>query len=253
MARRVPFFVKPEHQDALATRGLTSLEACRTFVPDAVVKALVPGRETLRFSAGGAGYFLKRITGPAAHEIPHEAAIVGQLAQCGEPVAEVVAVGADDAFAAMITRALPVVSTLEARLCGGEPASPQVTAQFGRQLAERLRRLHAAGVQHRDCYLGHVLVAADDRLYWTDFGRARSMRRLGWLARIKDLAGLDFSTPARVASDRARLAFLRRYLGPVSRWKWRAFARLVRAKARRMRGHVERQIASGKPNLHVNR
>ncbi len=251
MGRSVPFFVKPGHADALAARGLTSLEACRTFRADRIVKAIVPGRTTASFVAEGRTYFLKCIVGAAAAEIPHEAALLGQLGELHQPVAEVVAVGAEPDFAAMITVGLPIVGTLEDRLCRGEP-DPVFAARAAVRLAGMLRALHATGVAHRDCYLGHVLVGRGGDLYWTDFGRASQSVAVSLAARVKDLAGLDFSTPPRVASDRMRLRFLRRYLGNVSRLRWRLVAWLVRGKARRMRRHAERQIARGRTNVHVN-
>jgi heptose I phosphotransferase len=111
--------------------------------------------------------------------------------------------------------------------------------------------MHGAGVQHRDFYLNHLLVGNGDELYVADFGRARMLPRLGWLKRIKDLAALDFSTPARVASEWARLRFLREYAGAGRRWRIRIAAALARSKARAMRRHVERRIAQGAPNFHV--
>jgi hypothetical protein len=108
-------------------------------------------------------------------------------------------------------------------------------------------------VQHRDFYLTHILVGSAGGLYVADFGRARLFPRLGWLRRIKDLAALDFSTPARVASDWCRLRFLREYAGDSARWRLKAVAALVRVKARSIRRRVERRIARLEPNYHVTR
>jgi hypothetical protein len=119
-------------------------------------------------------------------------------------------------------------------------------------VASLVRELHARGVQHRDFYLTHLLVGADGGLYVADLGRARLLPRLGWLRRIKDLAALDFSTPARAASDWARMRFLREYAGASPKWRLRLVAWLVRSKARRMRRHVARQIARLEPNYHLS-
>jgi hypothetical protein len=97
----------------------------------------------------------------------------------------------------------------------------------------------------------HVLVAPDDSLHLVDFGRARLLGRLSLLARVKDLAGLDFSTPDRLASDSLRLALLRRYLGTRSRGWLRFVARLVRWKSARIRRHVARAVARGESNVHL--
>jgi tRNA A-37 threonylcarbamoyl transferase component Bud32 len=248
MVRPVPYTVSPAHRERLEKSGLATLEQCRSFQGGATIKALVPGKSTVRLDADGCAYFLKRIEGRLAGEVATEARALGMLAGLRIPVAEVAAVGAEGDFAALVTVGLPVRGTLEQELGG---AGARVVSQRSRQVASILKLLHRAGVQHRDFYLTHILVGAAGELYVADFGRARILPRLGWVRRIKDLAALDSSTPPRVASDFSRLLFLRRYTGPVARWRLKILAALARRKSRAMRRHVERSVALLRPNFHA--
>jgi tRNA A-37 threonylcarbamoyl transferase component Bud32 len=81
---------------------------------------------------------------------------------------------------------------------------------LGAELLKLVVRLHAEGFHHRDLYLQHVIVAAEDgALVLIDVGRARRGGRARWL--VKDLAALLHSTPARV-SQREKLRFIARWL-----------------------------------------
>lgn len=92
-------------------------------------------------------------------------------------------------------------------------------------LADFVRRFHGTGWVHRDLYLCHVFVQAGDgepvfRLI--DLARMFHPRFRVWRWRVKDLAALNYSTPASVATAGDRLRFLKRYLavnrlGPVER------------------------------------
>jgi heptose I phosphotransferase len=231
--------------------GIATLEDCRSFTGGSTVKAAIEGRTTLKLEAEGQAYFLKRVQGPDASEIANEAHVLGNLRSLGLPVAEVVAVGSEGDFAALVTVGLPVRGTLEKEVLEESPEGGRDVSRRSRQVASILRRLHKAGVQHRDFYLTHILVGLRGELYVADFGRARMLPRLGWLQRIKDLAALDYSTPARVVPEWSRLRFLRWYAGPKPKWRLRLLASLTRAKARAVRRHVERRVAQLRPNFHV--
>lgn len=80
-----------------------------------------------------------------------------------------------------------------------------------------LRRMHEAGIFHRDLSIGNVLVSRDDprRLYLIDLNRGRLRRRLGALARTRDLSRLAIFGRA----DRRR--FLAAYWGRRPQpWHW---------------------------------
>jgi len=109
-------------------------------------------------------------------------------------------------------------------------------------LVQLVLRLHRAGWYHRDLYLQHFLIGADDRLVLIDVGRARCEKRPRRRWFVKDLAALLHSTPAEVPL-RTRLRFLVDYLngrGIHGRARRRRWARAVGTKARRLGAHRPR-------------
>lgn len=127
------------------------------------------------------------------------------------------------------------------------------------RLADFVAAFHRAGFVHRDLYLSHVFVRlgptgqpddADAGLFaLIDLQRVfrPRWRHRRWV--VKDLAALDFSTPADRFSRWDRLRFLCRYVRACDRFgSARELARLVTAKAdrmrRRARGHNARQALS---------
>lgn len=124
-----------------------------------------------------------------------------------------------------------------ARVAAGE------RRELARALCAIVVRLHAQGFVHRDLYLQHVLVRADDgALVLIDAGRVRRWKapRARWF--VKDLAALLHSTPDRV-SARERLRFLSTWLdarGITGRAVRRRWLRAVVAKRARMAAHVPR-------------
>jgi heptose I phosphotransferase len=110
--------------------------------------------------------------------------------------------------------------------------------QFIRQLALFIRKFHDTGYRHRDLYLCHIFRVPDGRFYLIDLARAFKPMLLGGQYRVKDIAQLHYSAPAKYFSKTDRLRFLRAYFG---REKLSAgdksFARRVTGKARRMARH----------------
>ncbi len=92
------------------------------------------------------------------------------------------------------------------------------------KVADAARRMHAAGMNHRDFYLCHFHILGRDWSDWTpdedfklpliDLHRAqiRSAVPRRWL--VKDLGALLFSAIDCDISDRDIVSFLREYLGP---------------------------------------
>jgi len=109
------------------------------------------------------------------------------------------------------------------------------------QLAALIGDFHRAGFCHRDLYASHVFVSFEEdgrpifRLI--DLARAFKVRwrRRRWL--VKDLAALNYSTPAKV-SRTDRLRFLKRHLG-LKRLdgQTKRLARSIAAKTRRIAAH----------------
>lgn len=110
--------------------------------------------------------------------------------------------------------------------------------QFIRQLASFIRKFHDTGYRHRDLYLCHIFRVPDGLFYLIDLARAFKPMLLGGQYRVKDIAQLHYSAPAKYFSKTDRLRFLRAYLG---REKLKAgdksFAMRVAGKAKRMAKH----------------
>ncbi len=83
-------------------------------------------------------------------------------------------------------------------------------------LADTVRRMHGADFNHRDLYLSHIFLQEKEKkkqAVLIDLQRvqrkARGLNR--WV--VKDLAALNYSSPASVISRTDRMRFLIRYLG----------------------------------------
>ncbi len=96
-------------------------------------------------------------------------------------------------------------------------SDPRELRRLLRQVALIVRRLHAAGYNHRDLYCCHFLVREpargqfDIRLIDLQRVQFRRWRRHRWV--VKDLAQLAFSAPQDSVTCRDKLAFFRDYLG----------------------------------------
>jgi heptose I phosphotransferase len=81
------------------------------------------------------------------------------------------------------------------------------------RLAQLARRLHDAGLNHRDFYLNHFFLGPDDILYLLDLQRVQRRDRVPRRLLLKDLAQLNYSAQVYGGFTRSdRLRFLRRYL-----------------------------------------
>lgn len=110
------------------------------------------------------------------------------------------------------------------------------------KLAEILRRLHSAGLVHRDLYASHVFLDDTDgtgELYLIDLARVFSPRSRRFRWRVKDLAQLKYSLPAWWVEN-YWLDLLSKYLagasGRTARW-----ARAIDSKVRSMQRQRERR------------
>ena len=118
-------------------------------------------------------------------------------------------------------------------------------------LARLIGRFHRAGFIHRDLYLSHIFVRlktnGDPIFCLIDLARAFRpiWRKTRWV--VKDLAGLNFSTPRAIISAADRMRFFKLYLG-VNRLgkEEKKLARRIIRKTRRIAGH---QARHGVPTL----
>ncbi|MEJ2233643.1 MAG: lipopolysaccharide core heptose(I) kinase RfaP [Syntrophobacterales bacterium] len=79
-------------------------------------------------------------------------------------------------------------------------------------LADITRRMHSAGMNHRDYYLCHILVDNRERLYVIDLHRVNVGDKVGKRWMVKDLAALLFSSLEVPVTHGQRLAFYKRYM-----------------------------------------
>ncbi|MFO0982543.1 MAG: lipopolysaccharide kinase InaA family protein [Planctomycetota bacterium] len=176
-----------------------------------------------------------------------EARTLVQLAACGLPVPRPVAWRRSAAADVLILEHEESLGNLHDLAESGQ-LDVATRQHLATAIAQALARMHAAGVWHRDCHAGNVLVAPDRRaILLLDFHRARS-----WTGAVPenrafaDLVGFGHFFLTR-SSLRERVRFVRAYfapraLSPVARKRatrtlsarlvasWRA---LLRRKARR--------------------
>jgi heptose I phosphotransferase len=85
--------------------------------------------------------------------------------------------------------------------------------QFIKQLASFIRRFHDTGCRHRDLYLCHIFRVPDGRFFLIDLARVFRPVIFSEMYRVKDVAQLYYSAPAKNFSKTDRLRFLKAYLG----------------------------------------
>ena len=196
------------------------------------------GRETLRVEIGGEFYFLKRHCGYGWKFIlktlltggfPRISARTEQEAiqrcqKAGILTVEVVGCGERGRNPAtrqsfLLMRELRGCCDLE-QLCQTWPTQPP-EPKFRQALMEAIgntaRRMHSAGLNHRDFYLIHLWLeqpTSDDgelRLHVIDWHRAMWHRRVPLYWRVKDLAALLFSARDCGITKSDCLRFIRAY------------------------------------------
>ena len=196
------------------------------------------GRCTQRIELRGEGYFLKQHRGIGWPEIiknlvqlrlpvvsaKNEWCALQLLKTLQVPTLEVVAYGARgwnparmESF--LVTKELTDSISLE-DLCREwrvKPPAPRFKWALIAEVARMLRIMHANGLNHRDCYICHFLLAKTTentntpRLSVIDLHRAQIRPRTPTRWVIKDLAGLFFSSKDIGLTTRDLLRFIREY------------------------------------------
>ena len=209
-------------------------------------------RKTLRFVHENKGYFLKWHEGLSWTEIPgsllrlrrpvlgatdeYEAA--KKLESLGINTLSVVAFGRRglnpwQRRSFIITREITAAVSLE-DFFAADPARPgrcdrqggapdfRTRSQVVQHTAEIVARMHAGGVNHRDCYLCHFLLRTGEKMdsendfpaiWLIDLHRAqiRTVTPLRWI--VKDLAALWFSSFDTILTRGDAFRFIRAYTG----------------------------------------
>ena len=238
------FFLRADMRDR-ATITATDAAALLRWAENAADSAPVTevyrhreGRKTLRLELDGDGFFLKSHRGVGWREI------VKNLLQFRLPV-----VGAKNEYRAIRALERAGVATLSIAAYASRGANPaarhsmiltdeltgtvsledfcatwarhpppfSVRLRVITSLALIARRMHEAGINHRDFYLCHFHLAVDSvaagplRCYLIDLHRAHCRQRLPSRWRIKDLAGLYFSAMDCGLTARDLQRFARHY------------------------------------------
>ena len=196
------------------------------------------GRRTVRFCRGGRSYFLKLHTGIGWREIfknlsqlrwpvlgaDNEYRAVQALRDIGVDTMTVAAyakTGRNPATrqSMLVTDDLVGTVSLE-NYCAdwaNDPPPIAIRLRLVRKLADSARRMHGAGINHRDFYICHFhleensLDRDDPRCHLIDLHRAQLRAAVPRRWRVKDLAGLYFSAMDCGLARRDLLRFLRHY------------------------------------------
>lgn len=200
------------------------------------------GRTTLRFERDGRFYFaklhhgvgwgvllryLRQLRWPVT-DAGNEWRALGELAAAGVPTMKRVAFGCKGWNPAyrrsfLITEALENTISLEDLCRGGHRHPPSLAFKRAliAEVARIARHLHACGMNHRDFYLCHLLLQRDSagripdaeapRLYLIDLHRVRRRQRLPRRWRVKDIAGIYFSSYQAGLTRTDRLRFICSY------------------------------------------
>ncbi len=225
------------YDDLLRHNGLTTVDAILSL--NSVDRMTKPGldrwRERCRIELvqPGGGFvvaYLKRYRVPPLRAqlarawhgcVTHASAWIEwqwmhRLAAAGIPVVRPIALGermrAGKELASFLMTDAAVGESLEVWARSRIQRAPRAMIE---RLADVVAHFHSPGYAHRDMYLSHIFF--NDRAPLHDAFRFIDLQRViqptfhrRWV--VKDLAALNYSTPARVASRTDRLRFLRRYL-----------------------------------------
>jgi len=198
------------------------------------------GRKTLRFHRGGRSYFLKLHSGIGWGEIlknllqlrlpilgaGNEYRAVLALQDIGVDtmtVAAYASLGKNPARQQSMIVTEDLVGTISLEdYCADwatQPPSFATRLRLIRKVADSARRMHGAGINHRDFYICHfhldesTLGEKSPRCHLIDLHRAQQRKLVPRRWQEKDLAGLYFSAMDCGLTRRDRLRFIRHYSG----------------------------------------
>ncbi|MDR0931825.1 MAG: lipopolysaccharide core heptose(I) kinase RfaP [Victivallales bacterium] len=223
---------------AEAWRGRDPFEAVAEIEGEVFRK--VKSRRTFRFELNGKGYFAKVHHGVGYREI------IKNLLRFKRPV-----LGAENEYNALLLLHQVGVDTMTSRAYGRRGKNPAkiesflVTSELKNmtsledfcrdwpqnppkfalrigltmRLASMVKTMHDTGMNHRDCYLCHFLLdnataeSANPHLYVIDLHRAEIRDRIPRRYRLKDVAGIYFSSLDIGLTKRDCFRFMKCYSG----------------------------------------
>jgi len=263
------FFTDADYEQALAKLGLTSIDAVFSFNAGKNLSKnnLAGFRSRIQFetSSPSVTFFLKRYDNPPLltqfkNWLSHRKMIscsfcdlepAKKLMQFGINTPKTIAYGQEwgilfEKRSFIVTEKIPDAQSLEKKLPSyfyDPPAKANLRLRktFIAQLASFVKKFHQTGYRHRDLYLAHIFHGDSGRFYLIDLARCFKPIISSERFRIKDIAQLYYSAPAKYFSNIDRLRF---YLNYSSRTKLtaddRSFIRSIINKANRMAKHDAR-------------
>ncbi len=267
------FFIDPDYKTAFSKLGLTSIDAVFSFnaAKNLAKDNLAGFRSRLQFEIGlpPTTVFLKRYDRPPILAQLRNWLSARRRISCGfldfEPANKLTIAGVNnpkiisygeqwgiffEKRSFIITERIPDADSLERKLpdCFNAPNTVEnlkLRRNFTTQLAGFVKKFHETNYRHRDLYLSHIFYADSGNFYLIDL--ARAFKPIIWRRRfrIKDIAQVYYSAPARYFSKTDRLRFYFGYTGQnkLTR-KDKIFIRKVINKAKRMARH---DIKHGRP------
>jgi tRNA A-37 threonylcarbamoyl transferase component Bud32 len=115
-----------------------------------------------------------------------------------------------------ITANIPDAEAIERKLpdCFYEPQTNKNNRKkFIEDAAEFIRKFHETGFRHRDLYFSHIFYDGAGQFFLIDLSRAFRPLFLDEYYRVKDIAQLSYSAPAKYFSNTDRLRFYCAYTG----------------------------------------
>lgn len=216
----------------------TQKQACMSYIfsLEGQVYRQVKSRKTISATIAGNEYFVKMHRGIGWREIlknvlafkkptlgaKQEYHAILEMENAGILVPELSAYATNGMNPAkinsfIVTKKIEYQYDLE-KLCQIWPTSPPsflFKRQLIRRVAEIARKMHAAGMNHRDFYLCHLLLNArsesDFDLYLIDLHRVQIRKKVPLRWKIKDLSGLYFSAMEIGLTQRDKYYFLKQY------------------------------------------
>jgi len=259
-------FVDRDYEQALAKLGLTSIDAVFSFnADDNLAKKNLPAHRTrlkFKIDSPAATLFLKRYNKPpiftqlrnwfshhcrASHSF-FDIYPADTLSTRGINTPKTIAYGSQwrllfEKRSFCIIEEIANAESLERKLPTYFDAPPTVEnlrqrRAFIIQLAKFVRKFHNTGFRHRDLYLSHIFYDKQGRFHLIDLARTFKPFVFQERFRIKDIAQIHYSAPARYFSRTDRLRF---YTSLTGRTKLttedKTFIRKVIKKAIRIQKH----------------
>ena len=262
-------FIDADYETAFSQLGLTSIDAVFAFSKgnDLTKDNLSRYRSRLKFEINlpSTTVFLKRYDSPPATvqlrnwlsaRSRKSCALcnlepANDLAEMGINTSRTIAYGEQwgplfEKRSFIATEKIPAAESLEKKLPYYFHTPPtadnlKLRRVFIVQLAHLVKKFHQTGYRHRDLYFSHIFYTDDGRFYLIDLARTFKPKLFANRFRIKDIAQIHYSAPAKYFSNTDRLRFYFAVTG-CSRLKKedKAFIRTVLRKARRMARHDAR-------------